>query len=194
MQVDLRSLDLTSRTLSLRQQVEMRGMYYRLLSGISSIVLPDKLMAQAVEDDPCDDEEDLLGGAAAAVATAAVAVDLAALACAIAPVSCASLVAAEAAFFIAFGLMTYFQIELDECRSDHPPCFDGGFMTNGSCEAPGSGSGGTGGGGGGGGGEGGSGGGGGGGGGGGSSIICYWETEQWCDGDSCHTISSMYCI
>lgn len=194
MQVDLRGFDPNSRNLSLRHQVEMRAMYHRLLSGISNLVLPDKLMAQAVEDDPCDGDDDLLVGAAAAVASAAVAVEVASFACAISPPACIALVGAEATFFIALGVMTWAQIELDECRSLHPPCFDGGFMTNGSCESAGSGSGGTGGGGGGGGGEGGGSGGSGGGSGGGSSIICYWETQTWYDGSSYHTVSTMYCI
>lgn len=196
MRVDFRDVTWQSK-LSVIERQSLRQVAGRLLRGFENLVLPDVLHAQRVEDDPCAGTEQFLMGAIAAQAAAGIAAHAAALACTVALFTCPGFLAAEAAFVIASSLAIYASIEYDECRSLHPPCFEGGYMTNGSCLLPDSGGGGSGGGGSGGGGDGGSGGTGGTGGtggGGGGYVSCHWDTWWTTENGVIVTHSAVVCI
>lgn len=194
MRVKFRDVAWQSR-LSVIDRQSLRQVAGRLLRGFENLVLPDVLYAQRVEDDPCAGTEQFLMGAIAAQAAAGIAAQAAALACTVALFTCPGFLAAEAAFVIASSLAIYASIEYDECRSLHPPCFEGGYMTNGSCLLPDSGGGWTGGGGSGGGGDGGTGGTGGtGGGGSGGYQSCHWETWWTTENGVIVTNSALVCI
>jgi hypothetical protein len=187
------TVDLSRVSLNRRLAAAEQTMFRRLLRGGANLVLPDVLQAQQVEDDPCAGLEQGRVLAAAALATLAAGLNVVAAGCN--PITgiagCPTFAAALAAVAIATGVFLYFDVEFDKCRAKHESCFEGGYMTNGSCDLPntgGSGRGGEGG-------EGGEGGGGGGrgfgggvgGGGGGHDINCmvytiYTWTNGWITG------------
>ena len=175
--LDLSKVSVTNR-LAAHQRPQLLEQVGRLLRNGVSLVLPDALHAQAVEDDPCAGWEQAMVGAVAVAATAASAASIAAGFCTVALFTCEAYLVASAAAIIAAAAEYYCAAQLAECRDLHPACFSGGWMTNGSCAAPGSG-----------------GGWGGGGGGGGGGVSCIWYTEWYIDDNGVYvTHSWVECI
>ena len=187
--VDLSRVVMTNR-LTATEQSTLQTMFRRLLNRGASLVLPDALQAQAVEDDPCSGWEQAYIAALAVEGTAIVALNVVASGCVLAFFACPGVPAALAVLAIATVATFACEHELGQCRALHQPCFQGGYMTNGSC-APAGGGGGAGSGGGGGGG-----GNGGGVGGGGGFTVCtvhnVWGYDAW--GMPVLTLSWVDCI
>lgn len=133
--VDMRDVSLQGR-LAVRDSDGLRRSAHRLLRGLSNLVLPDVLHAQQVEDDPCAGTEQFLAGTLAALAVAVVGTEVAAAGCLVALPFCAAYIVAQALTGIAAALAWYALVQFNECRVLHPHCFQGGYMTNGSCDAP----------------------------------------------------------
>ena len=138
--LDLSQVSVVNR-LAARERPQLMEQLGRMLRNGMSLVLPDALHAQAVEDDPCAGWEHLVGAVAVA-ATAASWASIAAGFCTVSLLTCEAYLVASAAAAVAALAEYYLAVQFAECRELHPPCFSGGWMTNGSCQAPGSGGGG----------------------------------------------------
>ncbi|WP_411281286.1 hypothetical protein [Gemmatimonas sp.] len=57
--------------------------------------------------------------------------------------SCPAFVGAEQAYLASLALVVWTENKYLECTALHPYCFDGGYMTNGSCESGSGGGGGS---------------------------------------------------
>ncbi len=178
--IDLSRVSETSR-LAASEQSGLQTMFRRLVRGGANLVLPDALYAQAQEDNPCQDLQSNFDNALGVFAAAVVTSFAAVAACAVTVISCPAVPFTLAAVAIAAAVAASAADDLNHCEALHPPCIEGGYMTNGSCASP-VGGGTTGGGGPGGGGGGATGGGGAGtNGGSGGSVTCNWRTGWYYD-------------
>ncbi|WP_373064749.1 hypothetical protein [Gemmatimonas sp.] len=142
LRADFHGLDIASK-LTAADQLEKQRLTSRLLNGLANLVLPDQLHAQAVEDNPCAGWEQALAAAASASIVAGIFAGTTAAACTVVLISCPAFIGAELAYLASLALVVWTENKYLECTALHPYCFDGGYMTNGSCESGSGGGGGS---------------------------------------------------